>query len=143
VWEASKALMRAHWGLGSSVVVQSSAPDADGELRDWMARHMREAVDPDTAITMVERFPSIDVTALLARVVAPTLVLHRRDDVSFPFDRGRELAAGIPGARFVTLAGSWHAFYEHELQDVVQRILFLPALPAASVPAPPSPNDHE
>ncbi|HZQ35078.1 MAG TPA: response regulator transcription factor, partial [Dehalococcoidia bacterium] len=136
VWEASKALMRAHWGLGSSAVVQTSAPDAGGDLRDWMARHMREAVDPDTAIAMVERFPAIDVTDLLPRVQAPTLVLHRRDDASFPFARGRELAAAIPGARFVSLPGSWHAFYEHEVQDVV--LLALAHLHSDGTHAPPA-----
>ena len=35
----------------------------------------------------------------------PTLVLHCRDDAVQPFEEGRFLAAGIPGARFVGLEG--------------------------------------
>jgi DNA-binding NarL/FixJ family response regulator len=36
-------------------------------------------------------------------------VLHRRDDRAIPFALGRELAAQIPGARFLPLDGSDHA----------------------------------
>ena len=45
----------------------------------------------------------MDVSALLPRVGAPTLVLHSRRDAAVPFDAGRELAAGIPGAKLVVL----------------------------------------
>jgi len=63
------------------------------------------------------------VSALLPRVHTPTLVLHRREDASFPFPLGRELASGIADAQFVPLQGAWHAFYEHDEQDVVQHVL--------------------
>ena len=45
---------------------------------------------------------------LLPLVKAPTLVLHCRDDAVQPFDEGRRVAAGIPGARFVALEGKNH-----------------------------------
>ena len=31
-----------------------------------------------------------------------------------PFDAGRQMAAGIPGARFIALQGRNHLFMEHE-----------------------------
>jgi pimeloyl-ACP methyl ester carboxylesterase len=49
------------------------------------------------------------VSDLLAKVTVPTLVMHKRDDQVQPFEAGRELAAGIPGARFVALQGQNHA----------------------------------
>jgi pimeloyl-ACP methyl ester carboxylesterase len=55
-----------------------------------------------------------DVTALLSQVSVPTLVLHARDDARVPFEAGRRMAAGIPGARFVTLEGRNHLFLESE-----------------------------
>ena len=55
-----------------------------------------------------------DVSGLLARVSAPTLVMHSRDDARVPFDQGRRLAAGIPGARFVPLASPNHLILEDE-----------------------------
>ena len=55
-----------------------------------------------------------DVSALLAQVPVPALVLHSRDDARVPFDQGRRLAAGIPGARFVPLASRNHLILEDE-----------------------------
>jgi pimeloyl-ACP methyl ester carboxylesterase len=47
-------------------------------------------------------------------VKTPTLVMHVRGDVVVPFETGRQLAAGIPGARFIALPGRNHLFLEHE-----------------------------
>jgi pimeloyl-ACP methyl ester carboxylesterase len=47
-------------------------------------------------------------------VSAPTLVLHTREDARVPFEAGRRMAAGIPGARFVALQGRNHLFLESE-----------------------------
>jgi pimeloyl-ACP methyl ester carboxylesterase len=55
-----------------------------------------------------------DVSALLAQVTVPTLVIHSRDDPRVPFDQGRRLAAGIPGARFVPLASRNHLILQNE-----------------------------
>ena len=55
-----------------------------------------------------------DVRALLAQVAIPTLVMHAREDARVPFDEGRRLAAGIPGARFVPLPSRNHLFLENE-----------------------------
>ena len=49
-----------------------------------------------------------------AKVKAPTLVMHVRDDLVTPLEAGRQLAAGIPGARFVAFPGRNHLFLEHE-----------------------------
>jgi pimeloyl-ACP methyl ester carboxylesterase len=54
------------------------------------------------------------VRELLARVAAPTLVMHSRDDARVYYAEGRELALGIPGARFVTLESRNHLILEHE-----------------------------
>jgi pimeloyl-ACP methyl ester carboxylesterase len=40
--------------------------------------------------------------------------MHSRDDGRVPFDQGRRLAAGIPGARFVSLASPNHLILEDE-----------------------------
>jgi len=47
-------------------------------------------------------------------VSVPTLVLHARDDAQVPFENGRRMAAGIPGAQFVALPGRNHLFLESE-----------------------------
>jgi len=47
-------------------------------------------------------------------VSVPTLVMHTRDEARVPFEAGRRMAAGIPGARFVALPGRNHLFLETE-----------------------------
>jgi DNA-binding NarL/FixJ family response regulator len=71
------------------------------------------------------------VDDLLSRVAAPTLVLHRRDDRAIPYRLGRELAAGIPGARLVPLAGRSHFPYAGDAAAVVREILEFLGEPAA------------
>ena len=44
-----------------------------------------------------------DVSALLPRIVCPTLVLHCRRSVLAPIEEARLIASSIPGARFVPL----------------------------------------
>jgi pimeloyl-ACP methyl ester carboxylesterase len=41
-------------------------------------------------------------------------VLHCRNDAAQPHEEGRILAAGIPGARFVTLEGHNHLILESD-----------------------------
>ena len=49
-----------------------------------------------------------DVRPLLASVHVPVLVVHRRDDRAMPFAGARELAAALPDAELVALAGDVH-----------------------------------
>jgi pimeloyl-ACP methyl ester carboxylesterase len=56
----------------------------------------------------------VDVRDLAERVQAPTLVLHSRGELIIPLAAGREVAALIPGARFVTLDTSSHLIVESE-----------------------------
>jgi pimeloyl-ACP methyl ester carboxylesterase len=57
---------------------------------------------------LMETVADLTVLELLSQVRAPTLVMHVRDDSLVPIKLGRELAAGIPGARFVALPGKNH-----------------------------------
>jgi pimeloyl-ACP methyl ester carboxylesterase len=61
-----------------------------------------------------EAVGNIDVRELLPRVQVPTLVMHSRDDLIVPSDVGRQMAAGIPGARFIALPGRNHLFLKHD-----------------------------
>ena len=56
----------------------------------------------------------IDVESLLSQVTVPTLVMHCRGDAAVPFEEGRRVAAGIPGATFVALEGGNHLILEDE-----------------------------
>ncbi len=55
-----------------------------------------------------EMFLDIDVRAVLPTIHVPTLVLHRRGDRVVNRRAGEQLAAAIPGARYVELPGIDH-----------------------------------
>ena len=102
------ALVKAHWGVGSRVLAAVFLPDGDAESLDWFARYQRESASPDMAARVLETIYRTDVRERLRAVVAPTLVLHRADDLAVPFEAGREIATLVPGAIFRPLAGAVH-----------------------------------
>ncbi len=111
-------LMRLGWGKENPAFRQLFTslfiPGGTKEQADWFNELQRITVSPDIAVRIVEATGETDVTALLPRVSVPTLVMHAGDDACVPFDAGRRMAAGIPGARFVTLPGRNHLFLETE-----------------------------
>ena len=52
--------------------------------------------------------------ARFAAIHVPTLVMHARNDARVPFELGRRMAAGIPGARFIPLESPNHIMLEGE-----------------------------
>jgi pimeloyl-ACP methyl ester carboxylesterase len=111
-------LLRVGWGKENpafrQVFTSQFIPGATKEQADWFNELERITVSGDMAARMFLASGNIDVTALLPQVSVPTLVLHARDDARVPFEAGRRMAAGIPGARFVTLEGRNHLFLETE-----------------------------
>jgi pimeloyl-ACP methyl ester carboxylesterase len=63
---------------------------------------------------MIELASKIDVRSELAKVKAPTLVAHAKNDGNAPVAEGRRLAEGIRGARFVELDSANHVLLGDE-----------------------------
>lgn len=68
---------------------------------------MRAGIRPGEFPAMVAAMRLHDVTAALASVKAPTIVLTREQAALYGMDIVREVAAGIPGAKLVVSPGSW------------------------------------
>jgi class 3 adenylate cyclase/pimeloyl-ACP methyl ester carboxylesterase len=115
---AMMTLLRLGWGKENPAFRQlftsQFMPGATKEQADWFNELQRITVSPETAVRIIETTDETDVTALLPRVSVPTLVMHAREDGRVPFEAGRRMAAGIPGARFVALTGRNHLFLESE-----------------------------
>ena len=80
----------------------------------------------------------LDISDDLARITAPTLVVHRDRDRAAPLEQGRALAAGIPGASLEVLDGRDHLPYIGDaagLATSIRRFLGLPAARAGSATA--------
>ena len=110
-------LGRGGWGKENPAFRQlftsQFVPGATKEQADWFNELQRLTTSPECAVRSMQASGAIDVTELLPQVKVPTLVMHARDDARVPFDAGRRMAAGIPGARFVTLQSKNHLILEH------------------------------
>jgi class 3 adenylate cyclase/pimeloyl-ACP methyl ester carboxylesterase len=115
---AMLSLMRLGWGQENPAFRQlfTSAfiPGGTKEQADWFNELEQISISPENAMRFRMAANNFDVSALLAQVSVPTLVMHARDDAVVPFEQGRRLAAGIPGARFVPLASRNHLILEDE-----------------------------
>lgn len=110
--KALATLIRTGWGEETPVFRQLFSsmvmPGATQEQLQKFAERQRKTTTAECAYRYFETTRNIDVSELLPKVMVPTLVMHKREDQMQPFEAGRELAAGIPGARFVALQGQNH-----------------------------------
>jgi len=64
-----------------------------------------------------------DRRPLLARITAPTVVIHGTDDPLVPIEAGRDTAANVPGARLIELPGMGHDLPDELVPDIVAAII--------------------
>jgi class 3 adenylate cyclase len=117
-FQTALSLIRQGWGTDLPAYRQFFTslfmPDADAEAIRQFNEMQRISASPENAAALLSAMRDTDVSELLSHVRAPTLVIHCRGDAIVPFEAGRELAAGIPGARFLPLDGRNHAILPHE-----------------------------
>jgi pimeloyl-ACP methyl ester carboxylesterase/DNA-binding CsgD family transcriptional regulator len=111
-------MTRLGWGKDNpafrQVFTSRFIPGATDEQIGWFNELCRKTTSPEIAARLLETRAVIDVVDLLARVQAPTLVLHSRDDDVIPIAEGHILAAGIPSAQFVELDSKNHILLDSE-----------------------------
>ncbi len=130
------ALVRAHWGLGSRTLAdvlharrrqrrraRSSPATSSGSRPRTRPRSGSASSTSSTSAT----------DSAASRV--PTLVLHRRGDRAIPARLGRELAARIPGARFVPFEGRDHFPWVGDSASVLRAVAAFLGAPAPATPA--------
>jgi len=116
--DAMLTLMRLGWGQENPAFRQMFTsqfiPDANKEQADWFNELQRISSSAEDAARNLLANGEVEISSLLPQVKVPTLVMHCRNDARVPFESGRRLAAGIPGARFVPLEGRNHIMLEGE-----------------------------
>lgn len=127
-------LVGAHWGLGSRVLADLFMPSATAPERAEFAHFQRASAPADVAARSLESVYTFDVRTELARVAAPTLVLHRRDDHAIPVALGREVAAAIPDATFADLDGHDHFPWRGDTDAIVNTVLEFLGVPEVDTP---------
>jgi pimeloyl-ACP methyl ester carboxylesterase len=105
--EAQLRLMELGWGRDDPSVQQfftaTLVPDASAEEMKSLNELQRLACNGAQAAGFLRMRAALDVRALAPQVRCPALVLHAAHDRVVAHAAGRELAAALPGARFVTL----------------------------------------
>jgi class 3 adenylate cyclase/pimeloyl-ACP methyl ester carboxylesterase len=97
-----------HWGEGHSLRYFNPSREEGGLYRHLYATFERAALTRGMARAAVASTREIDVTAPLAVIRVPSMVLHCTDDF-VPVEAGKNIAATIPDASFIELPGADHA----------------------------------
>ncbi len=115
---AFTSLVRLGWGLNNPAFCKTFTcrflPEATPEHEKWFDELQRVSTSPENAARLMDRDGDIDVRPLLSQVRTPTLVIHCDHDHAVVPERGRLLAASIPGARYVSLPSANHLMLEEE-----------------------------
>jgi class 3 adenylate cyclase len=129
-WERY-TLNSANWALGFS----------DSESARRLAAIFRESMTPESLRGAVDAMDAVDVTSLLPRIAAPTLVMHRprSSDVSLP-EWSRELASKIPDARYVEVTKQDDPGWTEEQTRIVEDFLGVDQKAAAPSVGPVAPS---
>jgi pimeloyl-ACP methyl ester carboxylesterase/DNA-binding winged helix-turn-helix (wHTH) protein len=116
--DALLTLMRQGWGHENPafrhIFTSLFLPGGTPAQAQWFDDLQRITTSPQNAVRIRRTVEDIEIGNLLAQVNVPTLVLHCRDDAMQPFEEGRRIAAGIPGARFVPLEGRNHLILQSD-----------------------------
>jgi DNA-binding CsgD family transcriptional regulator len=126
---------------GSDLLTDLFAPETDAGTGRVLAHYQRAAAPAETAVALLGLAYDLDVRPALARITAPTLVLHRRGARAASAAQSRALAEAIADAELVELEGRSHlpAMGDAEaVVDHVRRFLGLPrlrrAVPTSLIP---------
>ena len=115
---ALASLMRLGWGLNNpafcKVFTCRFIPQGTPQHEQWFDELQRVSTSPEYAARLMERDDDIDVRPLLSQVTTPTLVIHCDRDHAVAAEKGRQIAAAIPDARYVSLPGANHLMLEEE-----------------------------
>jgi pimeloyl-ACP methyl ester carboxylesterase len=110
-------IIRVGWGRDNPAFRQVFGtlflPDGTAEQHQWF-NDLAKTMPMESAMRVRQATDVIDVRREAAQVRTPTLVLHARSDAMIPFEIGRQMAALIPGARFVSLDSRNHVLLETE-----------------------------
>jgi class 3 adenylate cyclase len=133
------ALREKDWNIYTETVAHVLMGWSGGEAARRFAALMRESGAREAVRPALAAVTQFDVTALMARVRAPTLVLHRRQVPIPDLSVARALASGIPHARLVLLEGTSLAPYLGDMEAVLSAIdEFLGEEEEATSPAAPA-----
>jgi pimeloyl-ACP methyl ester carboxylesterase len=122
VRDALVGMIRANHRLGTHTFAEIVFPGGDARLVDLAASVMRDSADAETAARLLQFTWEIDVRHALPSIASPTLVMHRRGDVSAAIELGKDVASQIPFAHFEELEGAEAPPYVGDTRSVLRAV---------------------
>jgi DNA-binding winged helix-turn-helix (wHTH) protein/pimeloyl-ACP methyl ester carboxylesterase len=115
---ALTSLVRLGWGLKNPAFCKTFTyrfiPEGTPAHEQWFDELQRVSTSPENAARLMRIDDDIDVRPLLSQVKTSTLVIHCDRDHAVVPERGRQLAANIPAARYVSLPSANHLMLAEE-----------------------------
>ena len=106
----------------------------DLQARSWYGRLERHALSPGGLMDLMQINLSLDYRHLLGSVKAPTLVIHRSDEV-VPVAGARYIASHIAGAQLIELPGQDHFVWAGDWRPLAAAVSgLLHSLPSSLTP---------
>ncbi len=146
--QALLSLIEQDWDLFADTAAHQWMGWSAGEAGRAVADGIRAAVTPQIARATMQAASAADVTELLPRVAARTLVLHSRDMTQIPVDVAQSLAIALPRGRLVLLEGAQPVLFTEHPDEIVSLLTSFfrdgvepaetPSAVAAGRPVPPS-----
>jgi pimeloyl-ACP methyl ester carboxylesterase len=118
----AESQIMANWGTGATLPDFAPGLAGDAEFLDWWARFERQSASPSAVIKLRQMNSEIDVAPILASIQAPTLVIHRSEDIRVSIENARAMAAAIPNARMIEIPGKDHFVWLDESGRVLSEI---------------------
>jgi pimeloyl-ACP methyl ester carboxylesterase/class 3 adenylate cyclase len=110
------------WGEGRIIELFAPSVVKDEATLKLMGTFERSAASPGMARALIDAANEIDVRDVLPSIQAPTLVLHRTEELVVPVEASRYMARTIPGARLVELPGIDHVPWVGHFQPIVDEL---------------------
>lgn len=111
-------------GYPSAEILRLWAPDLVGDERfeRWLVRFERMSASPGTALAIQRMLFGLDVRAALPAITAPTLVLHRADNVQVGTNMGRYVADHVVGSIYRELPPGGQAYWAGDPIEIVEEV---------------------
>ncbi len=109
LWDMFIEAVESEWGSGISLNLIAPGYALDEDFAAQWGRYERLASSPGMTRDVLRMCTQIDARHVLSAINAPTLVLHRTEEL-LPVEGARYMAEHIQGARLVELPGDDHLF---------------------------------
>ena len=117
-YRIGRVMIEEGWGLPDPqyrhFFTSSLIPDAPLEVARSFDEMQRVSSTAEIAVKLFELQSWLDIDDVAARVRAPTLVMHSKDDRSVSSREGQRIARIIPNASFVELPGNHHMLWQED-----------------------------